>query len=409
MRAALTIIFAALCCAILASAATAQGFSGLARVDPARSGLEESGQGVTLRLTISQPVAYRVRLLADPPRLVVDFREVDFAPLGTPDLATMETVTALRTGRVGPGWTRLVAELAAPLGLDTAQMITGAADGSARVEVVLAPVSEAEFAAQVARGQGGSEAFPAPSASTPAKRRPAPGGKLVVVLDPGHGGVDPGATRDGITEADLMLTFARDVREALLRAGDYEVVMTREDDSFVSLETRLTIARRAGAGLFLSLHADAVEEGIARGAQVYTLSDEASSEALAKLAYRHDRDDILGGADLSGTDDAVAQALLEIARRETAPRTMALARAMVGGLRGKGVRLHKHALGSADFSVLKLPDIPAVLLEAAFLSTTSELEKLQKPEWRAQAAEGIAQGVAAWAAEDARLKALIRQ
>ncbi|SIN85338.1 N-acetylmuramoyl-L-alanine amidase [Vannielia litorea] len=405
MRAAVLFIIAVLWGAL----AQAQDFSALARVDPTRSGLDERGREVTLRLTVSQPVPYRVRLLADPPRLVLDFREVDFTPMGRPDVSSLSQVTALRTGRVGPGWTRLVAELAEPLGLVSAQMITGAADGSARVELALAPVSAEEFAAQVAAGQDAREAFPKPSASAPPKRRPAPGGPLTIVLDPGHGGVDPGAIRDGVTEADLMLIFARDVREALLRAGDYRVVLTREDDSFVSLETRLTIARRAGADLFLSLHADAVEEGIARGAQVYTLSDEASSEALAKLAYRHDRDDILGGADLSGTDDAVAQALLEIARRETAPRTMALARAMVGGLRDKGVRLHKHPLGAADFSVLKLPDIPAVLLEAAFLSTSSELDKLQKPEWRRQAADGIADGIAAWAAEDARLKALIRQ
>ncbi len=405
MRAAVLFIIVAL----WSAAASAQGFSGLARVDPARSGLEESGRQVVLRLTISQPVPYRVRLLDGPPRLVVDFREVDFGALGRPNVSSLENVVALRTGRVGPGWTRLVAELSAPLGLASAQMVTGAEDGSARVEVALAPVSDAEFAAQVASGQGGTDAFPAPSASAPPKRRPAEGGPLVVVLDPGHGGVDPGATRDGVTEADLMLAFARDVREALLRAGDYKVVMTREDDSFVSLETRLTIARRAGADIFLSLHADAVEEGIARGAQVYTLSEEASSEALAKLAWRHDRDDILGGADLSGTDDRVAQALMEIARRETAPRTLALARSMVGGLRGKGVRLHKHPMGAADFSVLKLPDIPAVLLEAAFLSTTSELEKLKNPEWRRQAADGIAEGVAAWAAEDARLRALRRQ
>ncbi|MBS8227865.1 N-acetylmuramoyl-L-alanine amidase [Vannielia litorea] len=402
-------VFLFMIAALWGAVSPAQEFSALARIDPARSGIEESGEGVRLRLTISQPVPYRVRLLADPPRVVVDFREVDFAPLGVPDVSSLTEVVALRTGRVGPGWTRLVAELARPLGFGTVHMVTGAADGSARVEVALEPVDEARFAGQVKRGERPSDVFPSPSASAPPKRRPAPGGPLVVVLDPGHGGVDPGAIRDGVTEAELMLIFARDLRESLLRAGDYEVVLTREDDSFVSLETRLTIARRAGADLFISLHADAVEEGIARGAQVYTLSDEASSEALAKLAQRHDREDILGGADLSGTDDQVAQALMEIARRETVPRTEALADALVAGLRAQGVRLHRHARGRADFSVLKLPDIPAVLLEAAFLSTESELEKLQKPAWRKQAADGIAAAVAAWAAEDARIRALRRQ
>ena len=100
---------------------------------------------------------------------------------------------------------------------------------------------------------------------------------------------------------------------------------------------------------------------------------------------------------------------MEIARRETAPRIEALAEAVVAGLRAEGVRLHKHPRGAADFSVLKLPDIPAVLIEVAFLSTESELEKLQRADWRVDAAEGIARAVGAWAAEDARLRALMRQ
>ena len=260
--------------ALWAVASAAQDFSALARVDPARSGIDEDSSGVALRLTISQPVPYRVRLMDEPPRLVVDFREVDFAPMGRPDVSSLEQVVALRTGRVGPGWTRLVAELSGPMGLRRAGMATGTADGSARVEISLVPTTPESFSKQVASGAAESDLFPSPARRAAPKARPgADDGRLVVVLDPGHGGVDPGATRDGVTEAELMLTFARDLREALLRAGDYEVVLTREDDSFVSLETRLTIARRAGADLFLSLHADAIEEGIARGAQVYTLSE----------------------------------------------------------------------------------------------------------------------------------------
>ncbi|MDF1871579.1 N-acetylmuramoyl-L-alanine amidase [Vannielia sp.] len=392
---------------IWAPAVLAQGFSGLARVDGARSGLSESADAVELRLTLSQPVAWRVHMLDQPPRLVVDFREVDFAPMGTPDLSLLEKVVALRTGRMGPGWTRLVAELAGPYGLATSQMVTGAEDGSARVELRLEELSAEDFAR--AAGARPSPLFPEPALTARPAARPSEDGRLTVVLDPGHGGVDPGALRDGVSEADLMLIFARDVKESLLRSGNYDVILTRNDDSFVSLETRLTIARRAGADVFLSLHADAIEEGIAQGAQVYTLSNEASTEALAKLAHRHDREDILAGADLHGTDDQVAQALMEIARRETEPRIEALADAVVAGLRYEGVKLHKKPRAHGDFSVLKLPDIPAVLIEIAFLSSPSELKKLQNAEWRQLAAAGIARSVAAWVAEDERLKALIRQ
>lgn len=408
MRAALLIILTAL----WGAEASAQGFSALARLDPARSGIEERGAGLSLHLTLSQPVPYRVHLLAAPPRLVVDFRELDFTPLGRVDTSGLEHVVALRSGRAGPGWSRLVAELSGPFDLASAQMVTGAADGSARVELRLEPVSAEGFARSVARGAAAGAYAPPEPATEQANAppvRPRRDGRLVVVLDPGHGGVDPGATRDGQTEAELMLAFARDLRESLLRSGDYEVILTREDDSFVSLETRLTIARRSGADLFISLHADAIEEGIAQGAQVYTLSRDASSDALSRLARRHNRDDLLGGADLSGTDDQVAQALMEIARRETEPRIEALAEALVGGLRASRVRLHKSPRGTADFSVLKLPDIPAVLLEVAFLSSPGDLAKLQRPAWRRQAAEGITAGVADWAAADARLKALIRK
>jgi len=122
-----------------------------------------------------------------------------------------------------------------------------------------------------------------------------------------------------------MLQFAREVRDSLRRAGGFDVILTRDGDHFVSLERRVSLAHDAGADVFISLHADALQQGHARGATVYTLSDEASDAASAILAERHDRDDILAGIDLSGTDDEVADVLLDLARLETRPRTALLA------------------------------------------------------------------------------------
>ncbi len=133
-----------------------------------------------------------------------------------------------------------------------------------------------------------------------------------------------------------MLTFARELKEALVRDGGRHVVMTREEDVFVPLETRISIARAAGADVFLSLHADALAEGEAVGATIYTLSDEASDEASATLAERHDRDDLLAGVDLTEQDDLVAGVLMDMARTETAPRTDRLAEALVARDPGGG-------------------------------------------------------------------------
>ncbi|HHC30109.1 MAG TPA: N-acetylmuramoyl-L-alanine amidase, partial [Rhodobacterales bacterium] len=234
-------------------------------------------------------------------------------------------------------------------------------------------------------------------------------GPLRVVLDPGHGGIDPGAERGGVREKDLVLTFARELKEVLLRGGNVEVVLTRESDVFVPLETRVSIARRARADVFISLHADALAEGRAHGATVYTLADEASDEASAKLAERHDRADLLAGVDLSRTDDAVAMVLMDMARTETAPRSEALAADLVEGIYAATQSTYKTPRMQAGFSVLKAPDIPSVLIELGFLSSPSDRRKLVDPNWRRQAALGIRDALLYWAIQDAAMETRLRK
>ena len=199
------------------------------------------------------------------------------------------------------------------------------------------------------------------------------------MLDPGHGGVDPGAERDGHNEKALMLRFARELREVLLRAGGFEVVLTREADEFVSLERRVAIGARAGRGRVLSLHADALSAGRAHGATVYTLADSASDEASAALAERHNRANMLAGVDLSDSDDVVADVLMDLARQETQPRAERLAQAIRLGIAEQDLPLHSRPLREAGFSVLKAPDIPSVLVELGFLSSARDRENLIDP------------------------------
>ncbi len=379
----------------------------MARVMPESSRLEDSGRdGVDLSLALSQAVPYRVFLLDDPARVVLDFREVTWSGLAV-DFDQSDHVDAVRTGRGDAGWSRMVLRLATPMGIDRAAMRTNEADGSAVVTLSLSEVSAAEFAERAAEAPPGTRLPPVAIAG--ARPSEANGGLIMVALDPGHGGVDPGAERQGQNEADLMLVFALELREVLLRSGLFDVVLTREGDWFVSLPERLTLARSAGADLFLSLHADAISSGAAQGATVYTLSETASNAASQALAEAHDRADLLAGVDLAGNDDEVAGVLMDLARRDTAPRSQAMADRIVEGFLASNIALHPHPRMEAGFSVLKAPDIPSALIELGFISDSGDLSNLMDPAWRERVQVAIRDALVTWAAEDEARGALLRQ
>ena len=384
-----------------------QELTALARVEPERSMIEDRWFGTT-RMTIglSQGVPFRVFLLNDPPRLVVDFREADWTGISDADLLPEPgRVTAVRFGAFQPGWSRLVADLAVPMRPTEIAMPVDEASGTATLEIDLKEVGATEFAkaAGVPRDPSWTVALTAPP------RAPDPNdARFTVVLDPGHGGIDPGAEREGVAEKDLMLSFARALRDALVREGA-EVVLTRDEDVFVALETRVALAHQAQADLFVSLHADVLTEGGAKGATVYTLSDEASDAATEHLAARHNRSDIIAGADLTGSDDQVAGILLDLARQETEPRSVALAEVLVEGMSKAGGPMNGRPLRRAGFSVLKSADIPSVLVEVGFLSSKRDLANLRDPIWRAVMVAGIADALLAWRDQDAARKPLVRQ
>ena len=377
--------------------AAAQDLSALARLDPAASSIGDRGQGVGISLALSQPVPWRVRVLDAPPRLVLDMREVDWTGVqGVP--RETDQINGLRAGVFRAGWSRLVIELAGPMLVSSAEMVT---DPATVVRLTLTPADQAAFAIQAALPEPPEWTLPDP-ALLPARPKDRDG-PLIVVLDPGHGGLDPGAERDGQTEAALMLGFAREFKELLLRDGGFDVVMTREADEFVPLETRISIARAAGADVFLSLHADALAEGEAVGATLYTLAAEASDEAAATLAERHDRDDLLAGIDLTEQDDLVAEVLMDMARTTTAPRIARLADALQASIQEAGLKMHRRPQQRAGFSVLKSPDIPSVLIELGFLSSARDLARLNDAVWRAKMAAALRDGLLAWATADAAM------
>ena len=411
MRAILKgLAMAAACAGVLALSQgplRAQELSAVARVDPGKSAVRDRWFGKTeLTLALSQGVPFRVFLLDDPARLIVDFREADWSAVEQGDLlAKPGRISALRFGAFQPGWSRLVADLAEPMVPAEVGMPADPENGGARLEITLRTV-DAETFAEAA----GAPVDPAWTAAltTPPKPAPRAPDRFTVVLDPGHGGIDPGAEREGLDEKDLMLNFARDLRDALRRKG-VDVVLTRDADIFVALEHRVAIAHQAEADLFISLHADSLSQGGASGATVYTLSQDASDAATEHLAARHDRSDIIAGADLTGSDDQVAGILLDLARQETEPRSEALAQVLVDHMREAGGPMNGRPLRRAGFSVLKSADIPSVLVEVGFLSSKRDLANLRDPVWRAMMVAAMADAVIAWRDRDAALKPLIRK
>jgi N-acetylmuramoyl-L-alanine amidase len=400
---------------ILLSAQTGGAQNGLgaqARVLETGSAIRASQNALSLELVISQPVPYRLRVLAGPPRLVMDFNTLDWAGVDLGAQMPRSHVRALRQGQLPDGWSRLVLDMGAPFGLASSEQRIDASTGQAVISVQLvrmdldaferAAQDEGRFALLSGRAFLHPEAAPAPAAPV-ARRKP------VVMLDPGHGGLDPGAERGGIREADLVLTFARQLREVLVRRGLFDVAMTRDEDVFVSLDGRIRAARAAQADVFLSLHADALPEGLASGAVIYLLGDTASDDSAAYLAERHDRADMLAGVDLRGNTDEVARVLMSVAWQDTAPRARGLAESLVEGVGAAGLRLHRRPIQSGAFTVLRAVDMPSALVELGFMSSPRDLANLRDPDWTLRMAEALADSLELWHERDMALQGLRRR
>jgi N-acetylmuramoyl-L-alanine amidase len=219
----------------------------------------------------------------------------------------------------------------------------------------------------------------------------------VVVIDPGHGGIDNGTQSDTEAEKNLVLQFGLALRERLEKSGKYRIVMTREDDTFIPLGDRVRIARTQGAALFVSIHADALPkgEGDAQGATIYTLSDKASDAEAQRLADAENRADAIAGVNLTEEPTDVADILIDLAQRETRNFSNKFAHMLMGEMKTT-MRMHKHPLKSAGFKVLKNPDVPSVLVEIGYVSNKSDLEHLVSESWRSKAVGSIAQAVDAF-------------
>lgn len=283
--------------------------------------------------------------------------------------------------------TRLSLPLEKPYIIRSAFMLAAGESGNTRLVIDMVPVPKAEFSRHIGVGHGPLQvaetqgnALDSLIAGIARGPQPVPVSKPkapvqpVIVIDPGHGGRDPGAVSPkGIREKDITLSMAKTMARILNQSGRYDARLTRTDDRFIKLYNRVRIARNAGADLFISVHADSVGgDSSVRGASVYTLSDTASDAQTARLAARENRADLIGGIDLGIEDDDVSTILIDLSMRETMNRSKILANTIISGLRTGGINTLKGPHRYAGFAVLKAPDVPSVLIETGFISNEAE-------------------------------------
>ena len=368
-------------------------------------------------LDLDKPIQFRAFALADPYRVVLDLPQVSFKLGAGTGVAGRGLVKAFRYGLVMPGGSRIVFDLTGPAKIAKSYVLEAAngqpprlvlefeeVDRTAFVQL-LPPENRPELRPAIAEANAAVANAAVARPDAPAAPKPAPGPpdpRPVVVIDPGHGGVDNGTQAGGgdIMEKNLVLSFGLALRDRIEKSGKYRVVMTRTDDTFIPLGDRVKIARSESAALFVSIHADALKrgEGDAQGATIYTLSDKATDSEAERLADAENKSDAIGGVSLADEPTEVADILIDLVQRETKTFSNRFARVLMGEMKST-VRMHKHPLKSAGFRVLKAPDVPSVLVELGYVSNKGDLEHLVSENWRNRTVGSMAQAIDAFLAK----------
>ena len=369
--------------------------------------VEASGDNARLVFDLTQRVPVTASVLTDPDRVVVDLPEVDFRIAAEAGQKRQGLVNAFRYGLLGPRQSRLVIDTNGPVQITIAQvedrpgrspqLVIGLTRGDAALSVK-APSQAPPAAPQIRTSTLDDD--PLPQA---AKRKIRP----VIVIDAGHGGVDPGAVgANGLLEKNVVLGVSRQLRAQLAATGRYTVILTRSTDVFVSLNDRLRISRESQADLFISLHADAVAETTiaqsVRGGTIYMLSEHASDEQARRLAEKENAVDMLAGLESTPREsqDDVRGILVDLLRRETTDFSSDFRGMLTDELR-KHIALAREPQRSASFKVLKQTHSPSVLVELGYMSNAEDQKLLKSVEWQKRVAGGIADAIHAYFAKRA--------
>jgi N-acetylmuramoyl-L-alanine amidase len=411
---------------------------------PTATGARIGGDDTRTRFVadLTAPVGYTVYVLPNPYRVLIDLPAITFDLPPDAGRNTRGLITEYRYGALEGGRSRIVLDTKGPVLIEKSFIVEPQAGQPARIVVDLVQTTEQAFAAKLKDDELSSMAAIADAAGQPAfgqsddgapadaeaaalapvpKPRPAAeaaapppepaaragrrDGRKVVVIDPGHGGIDPGAIGlRGTREKDVVLAFGQKLRDILEASGGIEVVMTRDDDRFLTLKQRVKIAREHQADLFIAIHADTVRGPEARGATIYTLSEKASDAEAEALAHKENRADIIAGVDLETENEEVTGILIDLVQRESKTHSLLFARKAVTEMKtvtdftGKPMR-------SAGFVVLKAPDVPSVLVELGYLSSKNDESQLTSPAWRGRVAAAMARAVENYLAQQLAARA----
>jgi N-acetylmuramoyl-L-alanine amidase len=386
-----------------------------------------------LILDLSQTTKFAVVSLVSPDRIAVDVQAgaVKF------DSASSTAGTGLVAGytvtMVGPGRARAMLILAQPVQVQQAYVLDKFADQPARLVVDLIPDTPEDFAKRAASdaaaqpGQpaatpladnstppGGSNAnagaaatvvgapaigaaqsivnpaAPTATAAAPEKAKP------LIVLDPGHGGIDSGARApNGIMEKNIVLAFALKLQALLVKSGRFDVALTRTDDTYLTLEQRVELGRQNKADLFISLHADTFGQPQIHGTSIYTRDEQATDVLDKVLADKENKFDVVSGFAVPKMTPATVDVLLDLMRRQMRKQSYMAAQSIIGELQ-PSVELRRFPVRQADFFVLQAPDVPSMLIELGFMSNSDDIANLTDPAWQDRVADALARGIAAY-------------
>ena len=363
-------------------------------------------QKTRLVLETTKAFPYQIFLLGNPYRVVIDLPDVSWrAPLRQMK-EPVGYVANYRFGLFKPGNNRVVVDVTRPVRVARHAILGGGSEGRTRFYLDLEPVTQQAFnqvRAKVHSRRWVAPKVPKSSDSESLNRTSRSDGRRVVVIDPGHGGVDPGAIGiSGTFESHVALKAARMVKRTLESSGRYIAMLTRSRDIYIPLRDRFRKAEKVGAELFISLHADSIKNPKIRGASVYTLSEKASDKEAEALAAKENRSDIIAGVDLTQQSDTVASVLISLRQRHTKDESAHFARFMVDNL-GKSVRLLRNTHRFAGFAVLKSPDVPSVLVELGYLSNRTDEKLLKSKKYRTKISKAMLRAIDAYFERKARL------
>ncbi len=372
--------------------------------------LGEEGDRTRLVVELSEPVGVQVFTLTEPNRVVIDMPEVLWRnPENVPPTRN-GIVQSYRYGLFREGNSRFVIDLNAPVRVSVPLTFPPDGEFGFRLILDLHQTSVEDFVANAGWPQEfrGAAAFGAPSEelNTAEARAPDPVpavaqstapntvAKRIIVVDAGHGGIDPGTHgASGLEEKTVVLAVAKKLRETLEATNRYDVHLTRETDIFIPLRGRVDIARAAKADLFLSLHIDSHDIRDIRGASVYTLSEEGSDQEADRLAEKENMSDVIAGIDLAREDNPVASILIDLAQRDTMNRSVRFAETVLTNLSQSTYVRPTTPRRSAGFAVLKAPDVPAVLIELGYITNQTDEREMATDAWRSRVAGSITSAI----------------